>query len=537
MTKIRSVLVWGTLLPTVAHCLVAPPRLPLPFSRISLLQPTTTTEKATATEKSSPPSSICLSSSSSDKNNDSDAANDELGELAKLIGKRNQIKRKPKARDEIEATFLESTEPVVDLDLDKLPEFRTERPVIRRSKPTDDDNDQDESKSSSSSTTTSAPIIDYLADYDDENDFHIPNRIVVSTIGWGDTSHGFSASSAKLTKAMIKAGRYVPGDIQLAHTQLLEAGLTVFETAPTYGAAAQSKGLSALDIVQRCIAEQPTDVPETRILVGLGTSAWTKLLTVPPRPARNMVQSLDDVLARLETPVIDLFALPKSRFFPSGLVSNALVAAIESGQCNFAGVTGITRPRSLSKLVRLLKQREVTLTTNTFPFSLTNRKHEKMIEACKTLGVIPLIEQPLDRGGLASGVFTATNPSGGGGQQTLGAAAAAATGAKFTFAQLEKLQPLHSVQETLTDRVRTRVMREMRQTQEKFKRNYGPPPKINTDITTTQIALNYVIAKGGVPVVPVNTPKQAEEVRGCLGWSLTDEEVSMLDAAADLCKT
>ncbi len=36
-------------------------------------------------------------------------------------------------------------------------------------------------------------------------------------------------------------------------------------------------------------------------------------------------------------------------------------------------------------------------------------------------------------------------------------------------------------------------------------------PKINTDITTTQVALNYVIAKGGVPLVEVNSPKQAEE--------------------------
>ena len=34
----------------------------------------------------------------------------------------------------------------------------------------------------------------------------------------------------------------------------------------------------------------------------------------------------------------------------------------------------------------------------------------------------------------------------------------------------------------------------------------------------------------------VNNPKQAQEVLGCLGWELTDEEVSMLEAAADLCK-
>ena len=61
-------------------------------------------------------------------------------------------------------------------------------------------------------------------------------------------------------------------------------------------------------------------------------------------------------------------------------------------------------------------------------------------------------------------------------------------------------------------------------------------PQINTDITPAQLALNYIIAKGGVPLPEVNNPNQAKEVTGCLGWTLTDEEVSMLEAAADLCK-
>lgn len=61
-------------------------------------------------------------------------------------------------------------------------------------------------------------------------------------------------------------------------------------------------------------------------------------------------------------------------------------------------------------------------------------------------------------------------------------------------------------------------------------------PKVNTDITTTQIALNYIVAKGGVPLVEVNGPGQADEVLGCMGWSLNDDEVVMLEAAADLCK-
>lgn len=69
-----------------------------------------------------------------------------------------------------------------------------------------------------------------------------------------------------------------------------------------------------------------------------------------------------------------------------------------------------------------------------------------------------------------------------------------------------------------------------------FFKNYILQPKINTDITAAQVALNYVIAKGGVPLAEVNNPEQAEEVLGCLGWDLTGEDVSMLDSAADLCK-
>lgn len=49
------------------------------------------------------------------------------------------------------------------------------------------------------------------------------------------------------------------------------------------------------------------------------------------------------------------------------------------------------------------------------------------------------------------------------------------------------------------------------------------------------MAINYVIAKGGVPLPEINTPKQADELLGCLGWSLTDDEVDMLDSAAALC--
>jgi len=60
--------------------------------------------------------------------------------------------------------------------------------------------------------------------------------------------------------------------------------------------------------------------------------------------------------------------------------------------------------------------------------------------------------------------------------------------------------------------------------------------KINTDITTTQVAYNYVVSKGAVPLAEVNSPTQADELIGCLGWSLNEKEISILESAADLCK-
>jgi len=161
-----------------------------------------------------------------------------------------------------------------------------------------------------------------------------------------------------------------------------------------------------------------------------------------------------------------------------------------------------------------------------FEFSLTNRKADKkgLIDACKELGVIPMVRNPLD-GGLASGRYTATNPSGGEAGGT----------ARYPFEKLEKLQPLHSVQETVAERASTRVKREQRDLNDRYRARYGPAPKVNTDITTTQVAINYVIAKGAVPICPVSDSKQADEVLGCLGWSLTEDEVDMLDSAATLC--
>lgn len=48
----------------------------------------------------------------------------------------------------------------------------------------------------------------------------------------------------------------------------------------------------------------------------------------------------------------------------------------------------------------------------------------------------------------------------------------------------------------------------------------------------SQIALNWLLCKGALPIPGVKTPEQVEEAAGALGWRMTDEEVRALESAA-----
>ncbi|OPZ83291.1 MAG: Aldo/keto reductase family protein [bacterium ADurb.Bin429] len=51
--------------------------------------------------------------------------------------------------------------------------------------------------------------------------------------------------------------------------------------------------------------------------------------------------------------------------------------------------------------------------------------------------------------------------------------------------------------------------------------------------TPAQVALNWAIGKGVVPIVGVKTAAQVTENAGALGWLLTSEAVTELDALSD----
>lgn len=134
--------------------------------------------------------------------------NAEDDELSRLIGKRSEIKRKKKAQeDPVQRDTLEFDIAEDEIQWDSLPEFKTPRPT-RKKKPS-----SDEQKKQKQQEEKDAGL-DFLVDYEDENELHIPNRIGITTIAWGDPSRNF-VPKGKLTKKMRRQGKFVPGDLQV----------------------------------------------------------------------------------------------------------------------------------------------------------------------------------------------------------------------------------------------------------------------------------------------------------------------------------
>lgn len=429
-------------------------------------------------------------------------------ELFKMLGKRGGIRRKNKEDASNEDVTFEVNADDLDLDSEVIPEFTTKRSK-RQSKKKDDDEDE-----TPSSGNDDEAGFDYLADYDDENDFHIPNRIGVTTRCWGEEKEGF-VPSGKLKKKQLREGKFVPGDLQMSYNKLLEDGILLFETSPAYGRSMAKMNLSAEDILSTLIKEHRESDTPPLIVDTFDNKIWE-------RTKAGLTSALTASCEKLDQSVVDVYQTKNIGWLPSGgIIKGMADAVLDEGTTNFVGVQNVS-PLRMRRLNQKLDSVGLSITTNAFEFSLTNQKKKKWIESCKTLGVVPLIRNPLGSG-LASGQYTATNPSGG----------VASAGSKYSFKTLEKYQPLHSMLESVAERVRTRLLRKGRKL--KGGRRGEPEKKVNTDITTAQIAWNYVIAKGAVPLAEVNSPKDAEQLAGCLGWSLSDEEVSMLESAAELC--
>ena len=142
-----------------------------------------------------------------------------------------------------------------------------------------------------------------------------------------------------------------------------------------------------------------------------------------------------------------------------------------------------------------LARHNVSLASNQVPYSLLNRTVEKngTLARCKELGIRLIAYSPIEKG-LLSGKYNTNNPPPG-------------SRAGSYISLLPRIDPLIKLMTVIGQ-------------------DHGGK-------SNSQVALNWVICKGALPIPGAKNAEQAKQNAGAIGWRLTDGEVSGLEAASE----
>ncbi len=269
-------------------------------------------------------------------------------------------------------------------------------------------------------------------------------------------------------------------DVAAAFRVSRAAGINWVDTAEVYGLGTSER------LLGRFIKELAGASPE--ILVA------TKFFPFPWQWRKGALRgALQRSLERLELPRVDLYQVHFPR--PDYLVETYAEALAEVAQQGLARAVGVSNYNAsqMQRAHRALEQRGVPLASNQVHYSLLRRDVERngVLQACRELGVTLIAYSPLEMG-LLTGKFTPQNPP----------------------------------TDFRSRRYSRRLVAEMQPLVEKLK-EIG---QAHGGKTPAQVALNWTICKGTVPIPGAKNARQAAENAGALGWRLTAEEMAELDA-------
>jgi len=209
----------------------------------------------------------------------------------------------------------------------------------------------------------------------------------------------------------------------------------------------------------------------------------------------SLLNALRKSLRRLGLNQVDLYQVHWP--FPPVSIetwASGLADAVEHGLTKAVGVSNYNLNQMRRAQATLVK-RGVLLASNQVEYSLINRKIEfnGLLSCCQELGITLLAYSPLAQG-LLTGKYTSKTPPPG------------IRGRRYSRRVLENIQPL------------------IRLLQDIGRNHEGK--------TTAQVAINWLICKGVVPIPGAKNAKQAIENAGAIGWKLSNEEVERLDQAS-----
>jgi len=272
---------------------------------------------------------------------------------------------------------------------------------------------------------------------------------------------------------------YGEEDVQRAFKTSVNEGIRFVDSAEVYGSGMSER------LLGRFIKE--TDQP---ILVA------TKFLPYPWRFTKgNLPRALKGSLERIGVESVDLYQIHSPALTMStDLLMDGLAECVKSGAARTVGVSNFGHNRMVAAYSALARH-NIPLASNQVHYSLLNRKPEKdgTLARCNELGIRMIAYSPLEQG-LLTGKYSASNPPSGARRGQYGRL-------------LSKIQPL------------IKLMTEIGQ-------DHGGK-------TNAQVALNWAICKGTMPIPGAKNEAQALQNAGALGWRLTEEQVARLDQASD----
>lgn len=290
---------------------------------------------------------------------------------------------------------------------------------------------------------------------------------------------GIGTSAWGDTRAWRYGRTYRDADLKAAFDAAIAAGIRLFDTAELYGFG------HAESLLGRYVADS-----------GHSVSIATKFFPSPWRVGESqLVSALRASLLRLGVPQVALYQIhwplpPRSPVFWMA----PLAAVVSEGLVREVGVSNFSASQ-MRRAFDELARHGVRLASNQVEYNLLVRDVEfnGVADACRELNVRLIAYRPL-ASGLLSGKYTPDAPPPG------------VRRLRYRRALLSRLSPLMSLLE-----------------------NIG---RANGHRTTNQVALNWLICRGALPIAGAVSAAQASDNAGAAGWRLTRAEVDALDAAS-----
>lgn len=298
-------------------------------------------------------------------------------------------------------------------------------------------------------------------------------EIKISPLGLGTMGWGDVDSSDEHTYQFAH-------EIHAIYQSSLEMGINFFDTAEMYGRGRSERHLGINIIGDR-----------KNVIIA------TKFMPYPWRLSKRELRSaLINSLKRLDLPQIDLYQMHWP--FPPVPIKNwmdAMYAAFEDGLIRAIGVSNYSI-HQVSVAQDALAKHGIPLASNQIKYNLLDRQPETsgLVEYCQNSGVTVIAYSPLEKG-ILTGKYTPSNlPPG-------------FRAWRYNRSFLEKIIPL------------MRVLHEI--------------GKDHDGKTPGQVSLNWLMAKGAVPIPGSRNLDQAKENAGAMGWQLSGEEVARLDSISE----